>query len=65
MDKLKEDLNGLQLWLLKTCCPNTSKPRAVVILSSERRAAGKKVKLCKLSVPRRSLLACACDLLCL
>ena len=43
MDKLKEDLNGLQLWFLKTCWPNTSKPRAVVILSSERRAAGKKV----------------------
>ena len=27
MDKLKEDLNGLQLWFLKTCWPNTSKPR--------------------------------------
>ena len=42
MDKLVEDLNGLQLWFLKTCWPNTSKPRAVVILSSERLLRAKK-----------------------
>ena len=35
------------------CLDRNSRPRAVVILSSEPRAASEKVKLCKLMVKRR------------